>query len=385
MGLVRRLPGGQPGRGLASTCSTAPSGGRLVPRRRLRDPAFADTYDDGLAESEFYNVLASLGALGYQPSPFSWLGYLSEALVGADALLIPEQEVASLAAALTPGDVATIANFVAGGGGLIVQGSASSDASLLNAVFGLGLVNGYPYGTDSALLPQAAGTAFAGGVATLPGYVATWGIVSGQPSSATRIYDAPPGTSTVMLVPHGAGQIAYLGWDWYGAYPRGGQDNGWLSVLGAAVTQVSRGCGDALDLPAEGGVFTGATGGVSTLRYLEAPCPPVSPPQGDLSPERVFRWVPPRTGTAQIETCGSDFDTVLYIRRGTCADTSSPPVPGGCNDQSCGNASVITPSVVGGETYFIVVDGWQGDTGRFQLSVIRPTTTTTPSTTTSSA
>jgi hypothetical protein len=35
------------------------------------------------------------------------------------------------------------------------------------------------------------------------------------------------------------------------------------------------------------------------------------------SPEAVFRWAPAVSGTT-IETCGSAYDTVLYVRRGAC-------------------------------------------------------------------
>ena len=41
-----------------------------------------------------------------------------------------------------------------------------------------------------------------------------------------------------------------------------------------------------------------------------------------------------------------------------------------CSDDACGSASLITPSVVAGTTYTIVVDGFSdGNVGPFTLSV----------------
>src|SRR5439155_1428863 len=107
------------------------------------------------------------------------------------------------------------------------------------------------------------------------------------------------------------------------------------------------------------------------------------------SPEQVFQWTPAVSGTATIQTCGAgtNFDTVLYVRRGICA--SGPEV--GCNDDACANAtgliraSRIMPAVTAGQTYFIVVDGYAGAQGTFSLTVTPPagsTTTTVPPTTT---
>src|SRR5439155_921182 len=110
-------------------------------------------------------------------------------------------------------------------------------------------------------------------------------------------------------------------------------------------------------------------------------------------PEQVFQWTPAASGTATIQTCGAGttFDTVLYMRSGTCA--SGPEVAAGCNDDACLNAtglnraSRLTPTVAAGQTYFIVVDGYGGAQGTFSLTVTppAPTTTTTadpPTTTT---
>ena len=143
-------------------------------------------------------------------------------------------------------------------------------------------------------------------------------------------------------------------------------------------------CGAPTTIPAQGGVVTGATSGTGTLN---GSCGGTS-----TAPERVFRWTPAVSGVATIATCGAGttFDTVLYVRNGSC--TTGTPVA--CNDDACANAtgqnraSRITATVTAGQTYFIVVDGYGGKSGNFTLSVTPPatpgtTTTTSTSTTTS--
>src|SRR5205823_1360874 len=112
------------------------------------------------------------------------------------------------------------------------------------------------------------------------------------------------------------------------------------------------------------------------------------------APERVYRWTPAVSGTATIQTCGAGttFDTVLYLRSGTCA--GGPEMAAGCNDDACTNAtglyraSRLTPTVTAGQTYYIVVDGYGGAQGLYGLTVTPPagspttTTSTRPPTTT---
>jgi hypothetical protein len=142
-------------------------------------------------------------------------------------------------------------------------------------------------------------------------------------------------------------------------------------------------CGSATDIPAAGGTFSGTTSGPSSLAGT---CVPTA-----TSPERVFRWTPSVSGTATIQTCSTTattYDTVLYLRSGTCTGTQLA-----CNDDTAGcgtttdvanphRGSRITTSVTAGQTYFIVVDGYNGALGTFSLRVTPPggATVTTPPT-----
>ena len=114
-----------------------------------------------------------------------------------------------------------------------------------------------------------------------------------------------------------------------------------------------------------GGTFTGSTSGTGTLAG--------SCGNSSGSPEKVFQWTPSVSGTATIQTCGSgtNYDSVVYVRNGSCASGAEVA----CNDDACANstgagvASRITPTVTAGQTYFIVVDGFGGAAGTFSLAV----------------
>ena len=133
-------------------------------------------------------------------------------------------------------------------------------------------------------------------------------------------------------------------------------------------------CTDPTVIPAAGGVFTGSTSGISGGGSLDGTCGNTG-----TSPEKVFQWTPSLSGRATIQTCGgsTNFDTVLYMRSGSC-QTGSPVAcnddTSGCNSGAgSGIASRITPTVTAGQTYYIVVDGYGGARGDFRLSVTPPT------------
>jgi uncharacterized delta-60 repeat protein len=126
-------------------------------------------------------------------------------------------------------------------------------------------------------------------------------------------------------------------------------------------------CASAVVVPPGGGVFVGATAGP---RALAGAC------GGRGAPEAVYRWTPASSGVATIETCGpgTDFDTVLHVRSGSCAAETEAA----CNDDACadatgaGLASRVTLPVVAGETYAIVVDGAGAARGGYRLTVTPP-------------
>ena len=127
-------------------------------------------------------------------------------------------------------------------------------------------------------------------------------------------------------------------------------------------------CANPFTLPAAGGAFSRTTTGGSQQSGTCA--------ASGSAPEVVYRWIPGKSGAARLETCGTgtNYDTVLYLRSSTC--DSGPEVA--CNDDTCPVAvndhwgSRIAPTVTAGQTYYVVVDGYNGRSGTFRLSVIPP-------------
>ena len=115
-----------------------------------------------------------------------------------------------------------------------------------------------------------------------------------------------------------------------------------LRGIPAALTEAdASACASPIVIPPEGGSFTGSTSGTGALAG--------SCGAGGTAAERVFRWTPSRTGVATVSTCGrhTDFDTMLYLRRDDCRAGAEVA----CNDDACGRASRLTPTVTAGTTY----------------------------------
>lgn len=103
-----------------------------------------------------------------------------------------------------------------------------------------------------------------------------------------------------------------------------------------------------------GGSTVGAT---NTMQGVCAP---------STAPEHTFTFTPATSGTFTINTAGSNYDTVLYILSGSCA---GPQIA--CNDDTngLGLQSQLVVSLVGGQTYTIVVDGWGDAAGSYTLHI----------------
>jgi hypothetical protein len=93
----------------------------------------------------------------------------------------------------------------------------------------------------------------------------------------------------------------------------------------------------------------------------------VTPPCGSSSaPDVVYVFFNPVRQTLTIDTNGSSYDTMLFIRRDNC--TSGAVV--GCDDDSgVGTASQIVLTNADPGTYYVFVDGWSSSRGAYQLHV----------------
>ena len=110
------------------------------------------------------------------------------------------------------------------------------------------------------------------------------------------------------------------------------------------------------------GSTDGHTGGDSTMtaRCAEA-----------TGPEQIYVFVARAAGLYTFDTAGTDFDTVLSLRR-SCLDIDAERT---CNDDVGGSndTSLVSAELGLGELVYVIVDGWQADeAGDFTLRVSGP-------------
>src|SRR5262249_28349462 len=147
------------------------------------DPAFVNS--DSGTSSEQVNMRASLESRGHDAKPFQGTtpAQWSNALAGADVLVIPDLETADPTPALGALVQTRIAGFVKRGGLLVISTNASGRAvTLLNSVFGFALVQTNNAGPYNATADQI-GTPFALGPASLPILNATRSVTNVPPGS----------------------------------------------------------------------------------------------------------------------------------------------------------------------------------------------------------
>lgn len=102
-----------------------------------------------------------------------------------------------------------------------------------------------------------------------------------------------------------------------------------------------------------------------------------------------YRMTPSASGTATIDTVGSNFDTLLAVYTGSSVSSLTLQASNDDISYPSNLQSRVSLSVTAGVTYHIAVDGWGGATGSVKLNWSGPgsssttTTTSTTSTTTS--
>ena len=91
----------------------------------------------------------------------------------------------------------------------------------------------------------------------------------------------------------------------------------------------------------------------------------VCPYTGSLSPDVVYVWTAAMDGAIDIDMCESGYDTKLYIYE----NAVTPGDPYACNDDAdCDLAyrsALLGVPVTGGNSYYIVVDGYGSDMGDY--------------------
>lgn len=82
------------------------------------------------------------------------------------------------------------------------------------------------------------------------------------------------------------------------------------------------------------------------------------------SPDASYTFVAPHDGRYIFDTLGSEYNTILEIRDGSCDGASLA-----CNDDFGGDQSRVSVTLTAGQTVVAVVDGYAGDGGPFTLNV----------------
>ncbi len=83
------------------------------------------------------------------------------------------------------------------------------------------------------------------------------------------------------------------------------------------------------------------------------------------APDVVYVVTPGTTVTVNVSLCGSSYDTGLGVFEG-CPDTGTNLA---CNDDWCGLQSCVTATLLGGHTYYILVDGFASYAGNYLLNI----------------
>lgn len=83
----------------------------------------------------------------------------------------------------------------------------------------------------------------------------------------------------------------------------------------------------------------------------------------DLSPEQTFSYTASSTGDVTFSTQDSSFDTVLYI----LDDCGGYEIA--CSDDAVGSTSEVLLPMTSGQTVIVVIDGYGGESGAYELTV----------------
>lgn len=92
----------------------------------------------------------------------------------------------------------------------------------------------------------------------------------------------------------------------------------------------------------------------------------------DIGADTWFRYTAPKNVTIQVDTLGSDYDTILAVYKGTSAASLSD-ILGACNDDTSRGydtyQSLVTFKAAKGKTYFFQVGGWHSSSGNTELTL----------------
>jgi len=260
---------------------------------------------------------------------------------------------------------------VSRGGTLACPSTAAENALLFSLIdrpmFWTGLQGGGRIGPFIGLRQADGGTEPAGG----------WAWANGETYAATSWAAGQPGNNTAGSNENVA---AYLVTTNFGRVPQ------WHDVLlttlsgsflveypAPLLTPMSDGCATAVQLP----VGTTALAVRSSTVGATADVVPACRGGVAQGPGVWFSF----TGTGHpvtLSTCGYfTFDTVLSVFCGSCGSAELLFCAAANDDDCFGGGSRLTLCTEAGRNYYVLVSGYGGATGDFELSIVRATTTCT--------
>ena len=113
-------------------------------------------------------------------------------------------------------------------------------------------------------------------------------------------------------------------------------------------------------------VFGGSTAGRLSSHTPPATCTDMP---AAVSPDVVYAWTAPSSGTFTFDTIGSGFDTVLTVRSGSCTGTAL-----GCSDDivnATTTTSRLTLALSAGQAIAIIIEGYGTNSGSYLLNITR--------------
>ena len=329
----------------------------------LNDPWIVDASQEGTnLLTEIRSFADSVIVLDSTSDLVALLG--NGTLVGGQ-LVVPEQEWGSLSSALGSQSRSLLAQHIEAGLHLVVH----SSVDLIMQITGWSLWTT----SCSGSAPQ---DLWGGGFGQGPGSLPNANLVtcvqrSSLPSSTDGVY----GTSMVYAwtAPYGSGRITYMGADYFEVRPE------WPELLESSLGARCY-SGNTTTVTRTTVVTTTLTTATVTVTSLPVECGSVLHGSNVGQPNTIgsaagdvwHMFCPTAAGTVEISTCGSDYDTFLYIQ-GSNIDYS-------CDDcGSCGTRTETTvTNFLPGECYNIIVGGFSSREGNYVLSISCEALTTTP-------
>jgi hypothetical protein len=88
---------------------------------------------------------------------------------------------------------------------------------------------------------------------------------------------------------------------------------------------------------------------------------------GSTAPDVVYSFTPDADVSVDMDLCNSTYDTKLYVYE----NSYTPGAPFACNDDACPGymSELLGLALVGGNTYYIVVDGYGDEEGPYELNI----------------